>query len=125
MLGAALGGGDQGAGARLVGRASAARTTSVTRGLPSVSVPVLSSTTARTEPEPLERLGVAEQHAGSAPLPVPTMIEVGVASPSAHGQAMIRTATVLSSARLNAGSGPKANQTTNVSAARPSTAGTK
>ena len=28
-----------------------------------------------------------------APRPVPTMIAVGVASPSAHGQAMIRTAT--------------------------------
>ena len=52
------------------------------------------------------------------------MIDVGVASPSAHGQAMIRTDTVLSSARLKAGSGPATSQTTNVSAARPITTGT-
>ena len=35
------------------------------------------------------------------------MIDVGVARPSAQGQAMISTATVLSSARLNAGAGPE------------------
>ena len=43
--------------------APSARTMSVTRGLPSVSVPVLSSTTALHRAEPLERLGVAEQDA--------------------------------------------------------------
>ena len=41
----------------------------------------------------LERLGVPDQHAGLAPRPTPTMIDIGVASPSAHGQAMISTAT--------------------------------
>ncbi len=61
----------------------------------------------------------------SAPLPVPTMIEVGVASPRAHGQAMIRTVIALTSARLNAGSGPKTSQTTNVKTAIASTTGTK
>ena len=60
----------------------------------------------------------------SAPLPVPTMIDVGVASPRAHGQAMIRTDTVLSRARLKAGSGPATSQTTNVRAASPITTGT-
>ena len=35
----------------------------------------------------------------SAALPVPTMIEVGVASPMAQGQAMISTATALTSAK--------------------------
>jgi len=60
----------------------------------------------------------------SAPFPVPTMIEVGVASPRAQGQAMIRTATVLRSARLNAGSGPATSHTTNVSTASPMTTGT-
>ena len=85
----------------------ATRTTSVTRGRPSVSVPVLSNTTVAHRAEPLERLGVAEQHTRPRhPCPVPTMIDVGVARPSAHGQAMISTGTVLSSARLNAGSGP-------------------
>ena len=43
------------------------------------------------------------------------MIEVGVASPSAQGQAMISTATVLRSARLKAGAGPRSSQATNVS----------
>ena len=33
-----------------------------------------------------------------APLPVATMIDIGVARPSAHGQAMISTAIALSSA---------------------------
>jgi hypothetical protein len=39
------------------------------------------------------------------------MIEVGVASPIAHGQAMISTATALTSAKLSAGDGPKISQT--------------
>jgi len=34
----------------------------------------------------------------SAPFPVPTMIDVGVASPSAQGQAMMRTEIALSMA---------------------------
>ena len=52
-----------------------------------------------------------------APLPVPTMIDIGVASPSAHGQAMISTATALTSACASRGSGPTSAQTTNVTAA--------
>ena len=42
---------------------------------------------------PLERLGVLDQHAACAPRPTPTMIDIGVASPSAQGQAMISTLT--------------------------------
>ena len=61
----------------------------------------------------------------SAPLPVPTMIAVGVARPMAHGQAMITTPMKAVSARVNRGSGPKTNQTTKVPAATRSTAGTK
>ena len=53
------------------------------------------------------------------------MIEVGVARPSAHGQAMIRTAIVLTRARLNAGAGPNSIQTTKVNAAVARTTGTK
>ena len=43
----------------------------------------------------------------SAPRPVPTMIDIGVARPSAHGQAMISTATALTSACASRGSGPQ------------------
>src|SRR5215208_174540 len=99
--------------------------TSVRRGSPRVSVPVLSSTTvvslwasSRASP-PLTRIPP------SAPLPVPTMIEVGVASPIAQGQAMIRTATKLSSACVNAGSGPSQSHTKKVTVAIRITTGTK
>ena len=67
--------------------------------------------------ESLEGLGVLHQHAGSAPRPVPTMIDIGVASPSAHGQAMIRTATALTSAWASRGSGPMIAQVMNVTTA--------
>ena len=53
------------------------------------------------------------------------MIAVGVASPSAQGQAMISTAMKACSASVKRGSGPKANQPRKVSAASPRTAGTK
>ena len=45
----------------------------------------------------------------------PTMIAIGVARPSAHGQAMISTATALTSACASRGSGPTELQATNVS----------
>ena len=68
------------------------------RGLPSVSVPVLSTTSVST----LRSVSIASAFRNStpivAPLPVATMIDIGVASPSAHGQAMISTATALTSA---------------------------
>jgi hypothetical protein len=60
----------------------------------------------------------------SAALPVPTMIDVGVARPIAHGHAIIRTATALINAKLSAGSGPKISQTMNVVPAMRITAGT-
>ena len=59
-----------------------------------------------------------------APLPVPTMIDIGVARPRAHGQAMIRTATAFTRANAMAGSGPKMDQTINVTIAMTITAGT-
>ena len=61
----------------------------------------------------------------SAPLPVPTMIAVGVARPIAHGQAMITTPMNAVSASVTRGSGPTRNQATNVRAATTSTIGTK
>ena len=59
-----------------------------------------------------------------APRPVATMIDIGVASPRAHGQAMISTATALSSARVRLGCGPNMLQTAKVRAAMAMTAGT-
>ena len=75
-------------------------------GVPAVSVPVLSRTTAvmrwaiSSASPPLIRMPA------SAPRPVPTMIAVGVASPSAHGHAMISTATKFNSAYVSLGWGP-------------------
>ena len=69
----------------------AAGTTATTFGLPSVSVPVLSITSVSmlsSAPAPARR-GSGCRHC--APRPMPTMIDIGVASPSAQGQAMIST----------------------------------
>src|SRR5215210_3799692 len=60
----------------------------------------------------------------SAPLPVPIIIEVGVARPIAHVQAKIRSATVFRSEKVWAGAGQSRSQTTNVTAATLITAGT-
>ena len=60
----------------------------------------------------------------SAPLPVATMIDSGVAKPSAQGHAMIRTATAATNPRVTAGLGPKSNQITNVAIAMKMTTGT-
>ena len=94
------------------------------RGLPSVSVPVLSTTSVSTCAQRLQRLGVlGSARPAVAPRPVPTMIDIGVARPSAHGQAMISTATALTSACASRGSGPDSAQTTKVSTATAITAG--
>src|SRR4030067_674725 len=53
------------------------------------------------------------------------MTDVGVARPSAHGQAMMRTATMLRTAYVNDGAGPKNHQARKVRKAIPITAGTK
>ena len=42
-----------------------------------------------------------------APLPTPTITDIGVANPKAQGQAIINTATALTKAYTIAGSGPK------------------
>ena len=62
----------------------------------------------------------------SAALPVPTMIAVGVARPSAQGQAMISTAIAACEREgQRAARARSSSQPTKVSAARTSTAGTK
>jgi hypothetical protein len=60
-----------------------------------------------------------------APRPAPTIIEMGVANPNAHGQAMINTATEFTMANVSLGSGPHKAQTTNARAAMTTTVGTK
>ncbi len=87
-------------------------------------VPVLSRTTVRT------RCAVSRASADristpcSAPFPVPTMIESGVASPRAQGHAMIRTETARTRAVVSAGPGPRSYQATNVAIATSITSGT-
>jgi hypothetical protein len=61
----------------------------------------------------------------SAPLPVATITAVGTASPIAHGQAMISTATAAVKARTSAASGVAMNHTTKVAIAIEITTGTK
>ena len=53
------------------------------------------------------------------------MMEVGVASPMAQGQAMISTATALTSASLRPASGASVSQAKKVTSAMAMTAGTK
>jgi hypothetical protein len=52
------------------------------------------------------------------------MIDIGVASPSAHGQAMMSTVTAAIMAKLNLGSGPHVAQAAKASAAITITSGT-
>ncbi len=59
-----------------------------------------------------------------APRPAPTMIAIGVASPSAHGQAMISTATAFTNAYAKRGCGPQMSHARNVSPEAAITAGT-
>ena len=95
------------------------------RGLPSVSVPVLSTTSVFTFSNVSSASAFRMRIPSAAPRPVPTMIAMGVASPSAHGHAMMRTATALIRACAYAGGGPKMAQTMNVMSEDASTAGTK
>ena len=67
--------------------------TSITVIRPVVMVPVLSSTTVSTLRVLSRTSGPRMMIPICAPRPVPTSSAVGVASPKAHGQAMMRTAT--------------------------------
>ena len=60
---------------------------------PVVSVPVLSKATSVTRADCSIASPLRNRIPDSAPRPLPTMTAVGVASPRAQGQAMIRTAT--------------------------------
>ena len=69
-----------------------------TRGFPSVRVPVLSTTIVSTFRSVSSALASLKSTPIVAPRPIPTMIDIGVASPSAQGHATMRTATALMSA---------------------------
>ncbi len=69
----------------------AAGTIATTFGLPSVSVPVLSTTSVSTFSMRSSASAFLISTPACAPRPTPTMIDIGVASPSAQGQAMIST----------------------------------
>ena len=60
-----------------------------------------------------------------APRPVAVMIDIGVARPSAQGQAMISTDTAETMAKTMLGSGPTSAQTMKATMATSTTAGTK
>ena len=67
---------------------------------PVVTVPVLSSTTVSMRRVDSSTSGPLISTPSWAPRPVPTSSAVGVARPSAHGQAMISTATAAVKARV-------------------------
>ena len=58
-------------------------------------------------------------------MPIAIITEIGVARPSAQGQAITSTETALTVAKARRGSGPRAYQAAKVIAATRTTAGTK
>ena len=70
----------------------------MTLGLPSVRVPVLSTTSVSTFSIRSRASADLIRTPMPAPLPTPTPIDIGVARPSAQGQAMITTETAAISA---------------------------
>ena len=99
--------------------------TELSVGFPSVRVPVLSMISVSTLPKISSASALRIRIPARAPLPVPTMIAMGVASPRAHGQATISTATAFTRACAKRGSGPAESHTTKVTMAATMTAGTK
>ncbi|MCW0435574.1 hypothetical protein NB723_000538 [Xanthomonas sacchari] len=85
-------------------------------------MPVLSTTSAVSARARSSTSASRIRMPARAPTPVPTMIAVGVARPSAHGQAITNTATACTSA--SAKLPPSAQVAPRVSAAIASTAGT-
>ena len=77
----------------------AAATTPVTAMTPVVTVPVLSSTTVSTAREDSSAWYLLMKIPSCAPRPQATISAAGVASPSAHGHAMISTASAALNAR--------------------------
>ena len=91
---------------------SGSATTCASFGFPSVSVPVLSTTRVSIFSRTSNASAFLINTPIPAPRPVPTMIDIGVAKPSAQGQAMMSTAIALKSPWAILGSGPNALQAT-------------
>ena len=89
---------------------------------PVVRVPVLSSTTVSTRRVDSSTSGPLISTPSWAPRPVPTSSAVGVARPSAHGQAMISTATAAVNAAF--APAPAPSQKPSVATASAITTGT-
>ena len=104
---------------------SAQVTQSTTSGRPTVSVPVLSNATTSIFCAISSACALLIRMPRLAPRPVPTMIAVGVASPSAQGQAMMRTAMNAVTAWANRGSGPRSHHAIAAAVATANTTGTK
>ena len=96
---------------------------SVTNGLPAVNVPVLSTTIVSTACAVSRASPDLIKMPFSAPLPVPTMIATGVASPNAHGQLITRIDTAIENA--NSTLAPLISQKLPAVNATTITAGTK
>ena len=96
--------------------------TSVTRGSPRVIVPVLSSATMSIFPVSSSETAVLNKIPFFAPMPLPTIIATGVASPSAHGQLI--TSTEIPRANANPNVCPASSQIIVVTTAIVITAGT-
>src|ERR1700719_3206445 len=95
-----------------------------TFGLPSVSVPVLSTTSVSILSMRSSASAFLIKTPACAPRPTPTMIDIGVASPSAQGQAMIRTLTAATRPNAIRGSGPNQTQAPKATTAAAITTGT-
>ena len=97
---------------------------SVTTGFPSVSVPVLSIITVSIFPAVSRLTASLIRIPFSAPLPMPTMTAVGVASPNAHGQAITSTVTAARIPCVMPPDGSKTSHRTKESRAMPMIVGT-
>ena len=97
--------------------------TSASSMRPAVTVPVLSRTTVVIRRVRSRISGPLMRIPSCAPRPVPTMRAVGVASPSAQGHAMMRTATAAEKAAV--GSPVTTSQPASVASESASTIGTK
>ena len=89
-----------------------------------MSVPVLSTTSVSTASNRSSASASRTSIPARAPLPTPTMIDIGVARPSAQGQAMISTDTAATSPKASLGSGPNSAHARKASAATRTTSGT-
>jgi len=96
---------------------------SVITGLACVSVPVLSSSIVFTRPISSSDFASFTRIPRRAARPVPTMMAVGVARPSEHGQAITRTEIAIVTAKER--SLPRTSHTIRVTRAIPITIGTK